>query len=915
MKNKLIKVFWFLILCTFIGGISGFAVLTYFSMSLPKISTLADYRPSLPSQILARHGEVLATIGKEKREIADFEEIPKIIIDAFLSAEDDGFYEHQGVDYLGLLRAFIVNLKAGRVVQGGSTITQQVAKSLLLTKERSISRKIKDFLLAQKIEKKFSKKEILYLYLNQVYLGGGYYGVKSALKGYFGKAINEASIAEAAMIAGLLVAPGKYSPYISPKRAKTRQHYVLKRLKETGKITEEQYAQGMQEKIKYMVKVNGMFKADYFTEWVRQRVVKLLGEEEFLNGGFTVETTINLALQEKADELIYLGAKKIDKRQGFKGPLGKIDILNRVLIVQKDIEFRKAFLKKQSRYFYIDDDFEKRYDVEYDETEYANITNKLIEWPKFFEKINIQPGFFQDDSLLQYLELGKIYTARVTGIDDKHRVLFVSIAGVTGLIPYDDFKWAHKRNISGKRQFFPYVTKPSSILKIGDIVQVNIIKKSVNYNTLLKKMLTGEKIPPQFTKILNKERYLHCQLDQEPGVQAALVSMDPTTGEVLALVGGTDFVTSKYNRAVQSKRQPGSAFKPILFAAGLEKGFSPNSIIIDSPEALGGGEAQVNWKPKNYDGKFKGPITYRNSLEQSRNIPTIKIAHQVGVSYILKFAKRLGFQADMVSDLSLSLGSFGSTLIDLVSTYAIFPNGGKLVNAKTILKITDRDGNVITVNESAGQFEKVNPIMQESSETTIEEKPLVDIQMQDAEQDKSNSDSMFLKNLNEIQVYDKRLAYIMSNLLKGVVLHGTGRNARAVSPFIGGKTGTTSDYIDAWFLGFSSTVVTGVWTGFDNNTTMGWGETGTKSALPIWKSFMKSALKFYGEKDFKVPAGIINVLINKATGKIAKEDQVNAFMEAFVEGTEPGSAISDPLQEENLDSTDLVGDDEYYNNQ
>ena len=344
MNSLVKKILIALTVGTISMGILTFSVIAYFSFSLPQISSLKDYRPSIPSQILAKDGTVLAEIGKEKRSITQVEEIPKRIINAFLSAEDDNFYEHTGVDYFGVLRAAIANLRAGKVVQGGSTITQQVAKSLLLSSERSISRKIKDFLLARKIEKKLSKQEILFLYLNQVYLGGGYYGIKAAIKGYYEKELTEASIAETAMIAGLLVAPGKYSPYVNPKYAKKRQRYVLGRMFATNKITEKEYQDALSEKIKFRARKSNHFKAGHFTDWVRQRVIGLVGKEKFLNGGFKVLTTLDWDLQQVAEKEVLKGAKQIDKRQGFKGPIGFVE-------PEKHLEIFKEFRVKQYKTF------------------------------------------------------------------------------------------------------------------------------------------------------------------------------------------------------------------------------------------------------------------------------------------------------------------------------------------------------------------------------------------------------------------------------------------------------------------------------------------------------------------------------------------------------------------------------------
>lgn len=895
-----------------LGGVIGAAVIITFSLSLPKITSLNDYRPPIPSKILAKDGTVLAQIGLEDREVAEIDEIPQRIIGAFLSAEDDKFYEHQGVDYLGVMRAMMANIKAGRVVQGGSTITQQVAKSLLLTNERSISRKIKDFLLALRIEKHLSKDEILYLYLNQVYLGGGYYGVKAAFKGYYNKELSEATVAESAMVAGLLVAPGRYSPYVNVQAAVRRQQYVLGRMLATGKITEEEYQEALREKIQFRIRRLGGFKAGHFTDWVRQRVIEVVGEDNFLTNGFVVKTTLDWSLQQVAEKESKEGAREIDKRQGFKGPLKSLEANQWDEFFKKQ---RAQIYSDASNYFTINDAMERDYEYVLDEAFY----DKIIEREGIFnEESNsrkVLAGYAEDDPIIEHLKVKETYEAIVLDTDDQARLIYIKLAGVSGIIPYEMFRWAHTREISADRIFHPYVTRPSTILKKGDVVHVRLMSKK----TGLKERVTNE-----FEKYLDKlkdkgkriaqEQYLLCMLDQVPEAEAALVSLNPQNGEILSLVGGVDFNRSQFNRALQALRQPGSSFKPILYAAALENGFTPATTIIDSPEALGGVEG-LNWKPGNYDGKFKGPMTLRYALETSRNVPTVKIAQDLGVEKIHEFSARLGLHIDMPKDLSLSLGSFGVTLLDLTSAYALFPNGGKKLKPVSVLSITDRDGKMYSLDGA------IETIEAEASEVAVEEAPKVEPTAEASEeelaQEEQVEENQFLSGLAGDQVYDARLAYLMTNLLRGVVLYGTGRGALEVSSYLGGKTGTTNNYVDAWFMGFSNNVVTGVWTGFDNNETLGFGETGARSALPIWKEYMRAALVRYGENDFRVPAGLVNVVINRETGKLAKPGTAQAFTESFVQGTEPGAVEEKPVEEIVIpeSGSTIFEEDEYFNNQ
>lgn len=908
MKNKILKVLWIVCGMGFLGGVMAIMMLAYFSFGLPKISTLADYRPPLPTKILAKDGTVLAVLAKERRQVVTLDEIPKRVLDAFLSAEDDAFFQHTGVDYWGILRATFANVKAGKVVQGGSTITQQVAKSLLLTSERSIGRKIKDVLLARKIEKKFTKTEILFLYLNQVYLGGGYYGVKEAFEGYFGKSLNEATVAESAMIAGLLVAPGRYSPYVNPEYAKKRQAYVLGRMYATKKISEEEYQAALKENIRYRLRQSGEFKAGYFTDWVRQRVVAMVGEEELLTGGFKIMTTLDWELQQAAEREVISGAKAIDKRQGFKGPIKNLTAEEVDAFIS---DYRKQLLIEASNYFEIDENLKKKYEVNFTEEEFQRIKEYRLKWMEEFGGKKFVAGVAPSDTLLETLTVDKTYQAVVEKVDNSARLIYVNIGGVPGIINYLGFNWAHERTILEDQANYNYVTNPSTIVKPGDLVLVTVKRKDISAWAYAYSTFTQANSSYKFLAEAKKERFVLCELDQDPEVQAALFSISPTSGEVLAFVSGNDFTKTQFNRIVQSLRQPGSSFKPLIYAAALENGFTPSSIIIDSPEALGGADSNLNWKPRNYDGEFMGPMTLRRALELSRNVPAIKVAEKVTVPTIHKFAERIGFDAKIDPDLSLSLGSFGVSLKELVSAYSIFPNGGKIIDVKSVISIEDRDGNFYQLDEN----EKLNRIRSKQatgSETDATGSNEASTATKNASETKVNP---FHINLGGDRVYDSRLAYVMTNLLRGVVLNGTGKAAREISTNIGGKTGTTNDYVDAWFIGFSATVATGVWTGFDDNKTLGWGQTGTMAALPIWKNYMKEAIAKFGESEFRIPHGIVHVMVDEKTGKLSKSRD-NSYTEAFAEGTEPGEEGEfDPLAptQETEVKGDLFEEEDYYN--
>lgn len=887
MKGLIFKIILTLIGLGFIAGVTGAVAFTYFNLDLPKLDKLQDYKPNLASQIYSKDGVLLAELGLEKREIVEMQDVPARVIDAFLAAEDDKFFEHKGVDYFGLARAMFANFRAGKVVQGGSTITQQVAKSLLLSSERSITRKVKDFILAQRIEEKLNKKEILYLYLNQVYLGGGYYGIKAAAHGYYNKELKDMSVAEAAMLAGLLVAPGKYSPYVNPQAARKRQHYVLERMYKLGKITKAQYDQSLTEKTIYHIREDEL-RAGYFTEWVRQKVVETVGEKPFLVDGFKVRTSLDWELQKVAEEQLQRGIKEIDKRQGYKGPFAHISSEE---FSKFEKESRRNIYKKRSEFFSISDSNEKVYEFVFDEMKYDEIKDK----EKNIRETNgddfFVSGLNDEDTLPEVLEANKQYEAVVIKLDDLARLVYVSLAGSPGIIPFDNFKWAHKRSINENTSYYQEVTKPSTILRVGDLIHVQMIKKMAGLTGYLGKEGSAVLAKSKSANLIRNQKYIVCQLDQVAEVQGALYSMDIRTGEIISYVGGSDFKTSKFNRVIQAKRQPGSSFKPILFSAALEHGYNPATIIMDTPEAMPGFDSASSWKPKNYEGGFKGPVTVRTSLEESRNIPTIKMADKVGVGTILKFVDRIGFNAKLENNLSIALGTFGVSPRDLVSAYAIYPNGGKFVTPKAILSVIDRDGKKYVINEVEKDM-KI-PDADKKEDTTEETAP-------------------FLKNLGAKQVYDSRLAYIMTSLMKGVVTSGTATSARDLSPNIGGKTGTTNDYVDAWFVGFTSNVVTGVWAGFDDNKTLGHGETGGRSVLPVWKEYMRANIKKYGDQPFEIPAGISQVWINKETGRKAAPNSPGAILEFFAEDSE---LATEAVGTGATAKARALGDDEYFENQ
>lgn len=906
------------------------------SQDLPAVSKLKDYEPPVPSVLFDREGRILMVLGNENRKLVDYRDIPQIMIDAVLAAEDDRFFDHEGVDLSGIFRAMVNNLKAGRFSQGGSTITQQVAKSLLLSSEKTWTRKIKDFLLAIKIEQSFSKEEILYLYLNQVYLGGGFYGVQSAVKGYFGKELNQVTVAEAALLAGLLSAPGRYSPYVNPEFAKRRQNYVLEQMYSKNRITEESYEESKAQVIHLQNDRRQKLLAPYFSEWIRQLMVIAVGEESFLADGFQIKTTIDLDIQKASEVAVDMGTRAIDKRQGFKGPIGNIPSEK---LVDHEVELAQKIYREFSDYkmFFPDGTLKEQYDFKNDEEksfkenlisyyQSAEITSKQWNMP-------LLPQPYYDLKTSTFLKKNTDYPSVVLKVNDRLRLIFCTIGGVIGIIPYEHFKWAHKRKISEETSFaYQYVEKPSTIVKPGDVVLIRIFEDQPKpMGSVIASNLLDSKNPktPDLKKYLAENKFMIFSLEQVPEVQSSVVALSPATGDLLAMVGGNSFAQSKFNRALQSLRQAGSAAKPIIYAAALEKGMTPSTILMDTPQSLAGLDNVSTWKPKNYDNEFKGLITFRTSLQESRNVSTINLLQKISVNYVLDFAKRLQIKAPITPDMSISLGSFGINLFEITKAYAIFPGKGKIIPEKKIISITDRFGkNRLELVEKINLFQSAQDLALSLTPTPTPtfEPTIVDLKPENkiTPQPESTTNPQatpepesthmidYVSSLKGNQIYDERLSFIMCNLLKGVILSGTGQDAKDLGPYYGGKTGTTSSYVDAWFVGFSQQVATGVWVGFDNNTTLGFGETGASSALPIWKSIMEQVSKKYPPADFSVPKGVTTYPVNVKTGKLSSVFTSDVIQDYFVIGTQPGGALDQDSQ--GSDKGPLL-DDDYWSNQ
>ena len=750
--NKIIKnIFILLLSFSLLFSIIVIGVLWNFSNNIPDYKFLKNYKPPVSSKVYSGNGDLVADFSKEKRIFVPYTSIPKNVINAFLSAEDKNFFFHPGVDAKGVLRAMVNNIKnvmTSRRLEGASTITQQVAKNFLLTNEVSLNRKIKEAILAFRIERALSKERILELYLNQIYLGSGAYGVAAASLEYFDKSIKNLNIEEAALLAALPKAPSKYNPYRNIELAKFRRNLVLKNLFDNNFLDYEQY-QTLKKKDIILNKSQKVFLEDaqYYIEDVRKNIIEKLTYEKVYKQGFNINIPINLDLQKVATKSLRDGLIAYDKRKGWNG----------------------ALLNK-------------------------NYSNK---WFEGLEKYNLEKSINWDLAIVKKVEkfLAQIETA------DK----------LKGVIEYKSISWT-------KKEF-------EELLKPGDIIYVE--KKQNN----------------------------KFDLRQVPKINGGIVVMDPYTGRILALSGGFSFKNTEFNRASQALRQPGSAFKPFVYALALENEYTPTSLVLDAPLVLEQGSDLKMWKPENYGKKFYGLSTLRTGLEKSRNLMTVRIAQNLGIKKVVKFSKDLGIYENPKELLSISLGSTETTLLKLTSAYSAFVNGGKLVEPILIDRIQDSEGNTILNNEKRTCLD-----CDKISYTGIEY-PVI--------------------NDNYKQVFSSQTAYQITSILEGVIKRGTGKKLKNLKMNLAGKTGTTNENTDAWFIGFTSNLVIGVYVGMDNPKPLGKFETGSKTALPIFEKFVKNSVKKNDARPFKVSDGITMMVVDPLTGQKASLSSKNTIVEAY----------------------------------
>jgi penicillin-binding protein 1A len=757
--------------CTIIGVTTVAGVIWHFSQDLPSLELLQSYQPSLVTTVYSDDQQPIGQFFIERRILTPLAEIPKTLTQAVIATEDARFFEHPGLDFVGMLRAAWTNIRhGGRKIEGASTITQQLARSLFLSPERSYERKIRELILAYKMEAVSGKEQILETYLSQIYFGQGAYGVASAAQSYFGKDITTLSLAESAFLAGLPKSPSRFSPFTAYERAKKRQEHVLSRMEEAGFITAAERETTVAEVLNFQ-RLGREHLAPYFVEYIRQLLVAKYGEAMVYKGGLKIYTTLNVEMQKAAESAFLDGVRKLDKREGWRGPRRSVDL-------------------------------------------------GTIQSPT--------PA-----STDQPLEPGDMDEGIVLKVAKDHYV--VQVRAVKATLAFDDMAWA-KRILKGPDPAVDFIMNPNlkQLLKPGDVIEVGVKKVA--------------KSGVQLT------------LEQTPIVEGGLIAIDPKVGAIRAMVGGYDFFRSEYNRAVQAHRQPGSAFKPLIYATAMSQGLSPATQILDAPVVYEQEEDDKIWKPENYGRKFHGMVSLRDALAHSHHLATVRLLEKVGVKNVIEFSRMVGVTSPLPSDLSLGLGSSSVSLQELTSVYGVFLNKGSRVEPFAIKVAKDSMGETLEVAEPESH-----------------------------------------------QVIAKETAYLITNMMEDVVQKGTGRAAKILDRPIAGKTGTTNDYINAWFIGGAPNLVAGVYVGFDDRRSLGESETGARSALSIWIAFMREALNQLPVAPFEIPDGVTFVKVDSSTGLLEPEQEgevQEGIVELFAKGSEPTQAAHrrlDPMDFYKLD--------------
>ncbi len=761
------------------------------SKDLPDYEVLNAYEPPVTTRIHSADGALMAEYAKERRLYLPIQAVPETIKAAFLSAEDKNFYGHTGVDPIGIARAIVTNLQnygSGRRAVGASTITQQVAKNFLLTNERSYERKIKEALLSLRIEQAYSKDRILELYLNEIFLGLGAYGIAGASLTYFDKSVNEIELHEAAYMAALPKGPNNYHPFRKTEKAIERRNWVIDRMVDNGFVTrqEAQEAKAKSLGVNPRRKSSYLFASEYFSEEVRREIVDRYGNNALYEGGLSIRTTLDPELQIKARHALQRGLIKFDLKRGFRGSVSTVEV--------KD-DWGESFGELSA---------------------YSDVP----EW-----KLAVVLATSAEDATIGIQPKNKVSGK----LGDLRRV---------GSIVKDDMKWAMRVRIGDDHRTAKGV---DGVLSVGDVVYVEPLGEDLDNTTRFR-------------------------LRQKPEISGAIVAMDPHTGRVLAMAGGFSFADSQFNRATQAFRQPGSSFKPFVYAAALDNGYTPSSVVLDAPIKVNQGGSLGIWEPKNYGGKYAGPSTLRLGIERSRNLMTVRLAKDMGMALVAEYAERFGVYDKMLPVLSMSLGSGETTVMRMAAAYSVLANGGKSIKPSLIDRIQDRYGKTIFKHE-----ERVCSDCNARTWAGQEEPVLED---------------------DRAQVLDPMTAYQITSMMEGVVKRGTAPVVKELGVPVAGKTGTTNEEKDAWFVGYTPDLVTGVYIGFDTPRSMGKGSTGGGLAAPIFTEFMKSAVPKEKAVEFRVPRGLKLMPINRKTGLLAQAGQPGVIMEAFKPGTAPPDRFS-----------------------
>ena len=756
---------------------------------LPDYDVLAKYEPPVTTRIHAADGQLVAEYARERRLYLPIQAVPDRVKAAFLSAEDKNFYDHSGLDYYGIARAVLQNVEAmgtGQRLVGASTITQQVAKNFLLTSEQSMDRKIKEAILALRIEQAYSKDKIFELYLNEIFLGLGSYGIAAAALTYFDKSVHELTLGEASYLAALPKAPNNYHPFRYTDRAIERRNWVVDRMVENGYATAAEGQAAKDEPLGVKVRTTGpyIFAADYFAEEVRRQINEMFGETTLYEGGLSVRTSLDPGTQVLARKALMNGLVGYDTDRGWRGPV-------------KNIELGEDWGEAVAEVSPLKD---------------------VLEW-----RLAVVLSLSKDEATIGLRPDSEPGTNRVA----QERA--------TGVIPFEQMKWA--KWATGKRRGSA-INSPDDVLSVGDVVYVAAVDGGVDQYSLR----------------------------QVPEVEGAIVVMDPHTGRVLAMVGGFSFAESQFNRATQALRQPGSSFKPFVYASALDNGYTPSSVVMDAPIEVDPGFGQPIWRPENYSQEFYGPSTLRTGIEKSRNVMTVRLAQDMGMPLVAEYARRFGIYDNLGPYLPMALGSGETTVLRMVAGYSVFANGGRSVSPTLIDRIQDRFGQTIFRHQ-----ERLCEGCDAEAWTGQDEPEVID---------------------NRDQVLDPMTAYQMVSMLQGVVERGTATVAKKIGKPVAGKTGTTNEYRDAWFVGFSPDLVVGVFVGYDKPRSLGRGGTGGGLAAPIFTEFMETALAESPPIPFRVPPGMTFIPINRQTGLTAQPGDPGTILEAFKPGTGPPDTYS-----------------------